>query len=356
MDAIGEFRNSGINHLLIGAIKTYQLTISKLVPARCRLTPSCSQYGIEAIKLHGFDGIDLTYRRIRSCKRPNSGYDPVPLTLMKVETKPEVCREQLTASSMEPIAQQTPGMEIVYNHKYRMILTYPKEREFYDKEEFKQKIAGFHEYVLNAAQFTLLFKVDNVEAGIADGVYLLKFSGTMDGEYLQHTPDEVVGLVITQLEYFFTVVQPGEFKSIYFEVDGQIIYQPDSEIIPEQERNRAWDYTSQPDFWDVYWDSYMISQIVETVVDIATVVVDTMADSNPNMFDFADPVSHQTLDVDLTPTGDLDVSGSWDLNPFDGDGCEMPEFDGCDLPDLDLSGCVDGCGDGCDLGGCDFSV
>ncbi|HOS17359.1 MAG TPA: membrane protein insertion efficiency factor YidD [Bacteroidales bacterium] len=66
--------------LFIILIKTYQYTISPLTPASCRFTPTCSVYGIEAIKKHGpFKGGWLTIKRILSCHPwGKSGYDPVP--------------------------------------------------------------------------------------------------------------------------------------------------------------------------------------------------------------------------------------------------------------------------------------
>jgi len=47
---------------------------------KCRYTPSCSQYTIDAFKKHGIiKGSWLGIKRISSC-RPGggSGYDPVP--------------------------------------------------------------------------------------------------------------------------------------------------------------------------------------------------------------------------------------------------------------------------------------
>lgn len=68
--------------LLIGVIKLYQIAISPLLPASCRFIPTCSEYGITAVKRFGFiKGLYLTVRRITRC-RPGGdyGYDPVPET------------------------------------------------------------------------------------------------------------------------------------------------------------------------------------------------------------------------------------------------------------------------------------
>ncbi len=64
----------------IGLIKFYKALISPLLPPSCRYTPTCSQYGIEAIQKYGLiKGLWLTLKRIGRC-RPGggSGYDPVP--------------------------------------------------------------------------------------------------------------------------------------------------------------------------------------------------------------------------------------------------------------------------------------
>ena len=46
----------------------------------CRHTPTCSEYGIEAIKIHGsLKGSYLTFKRILKCNPFGScGFDPVP--------------------------------------------------------------------------------------------------------------------------------------------------------------------------------------------------------------------------------------------------------------------------------------
>lgn len=66
--------------LFLGIIKLYQLLLSPLLGASCRFTPTCSQYGVEAIKKHGpFKGGWLTLKRIGSCHPwGKHGHDPVP--------------------------------------------------------------------------------------------------------------------------------------------------------------------------------------------------------------------------------------------------------------------------------------
>lgn len=69
-----------IAKLLKMPIRFYQLCISPLFPAACRYTPTCSQYAIEALTVHGpFKGSWLAIRRICRCHPwGGSGYDPVP--------------------------------------------------------------------------------------------------------------------------------------------------------------------------------------------------------------------------------------------------------------------------------------
>jgi putative membrane protein insertion efficiency factor len=61
-------------------IRIYQYIISPLLPTSCRHVPSCSQYAIEALKVHGiFRGTYLAAHRILRCHPWGShGYDPVP--------------------------------------------------------------------------------------------------------------------------------------------------------------------------------------------------------------------------------------------------------------------------------------
>jgi hypothetical protein len=56
------------------------LVLSPWLPTSCRFTPSCSAYGLEAIRRHGaLKGGRLTIGRILRCHPwGGSGYDPVP--------------------------------------------------------------------------------------------------------------------------------------------------------------------------------------------------------------------------------------------------------------------------------------
>ena len=69
-----------LNALLIGAIRAYQILLSPLLPPVCRFEPSCSNYGLQALRTHGpFAGTWLTTKRICRCHPFHpGGYDPVP--------------------------------------------------------------------------------------------------------------------------------------------------------------------------------------------------------------------------------------------------------------------------------------
>lgn len=67
-------------YILLIPIYLYRYFISPVLPMACRYNPTCSQYGIEALKKHGpFKGAWLTIKRILSCHPwGGHGYDPVP--------------------------------------------------------------------------------------------------------------------------------------------------------------------------------------------------------------------------------------------------------------------------------------
>ena len=69
-----------LSRLLIGLVKLYQKYLSPLLGNNCRYTPTCSEYMIEAIRIHGaFKGTWMGLCRIARCNPfGGSGYDPVP--------------------------------------------------------------------------------------------------------------------------------------------------------------------------------------------------------------------------------------------------------------------------------------
>jgi len=63
-------------------IRFYQIVISPMFPSCCRYTPTCSEYGLQAVRRYGLlKGSWLTFKRILRCRPGGAvGYDPVPET------------------------------------------------------------------------------------------------------------------------------------------------------------------------------------------------------------------------------------------------------------------------------------
>ncbi len=74
------FLKAVIIFVLIMPIKLYQYTLSPMLGASCRYTPTCSAYSIQALKKHGpIKGSYLAIKRILSCNPwGGHGHDPVP--------------------------------------------------------------------------------------------------------------------------------------------------------------------------------------------------------------------------------------------------------------------------------------
>ena len=69
-----------MKNILIAMIRFYQKFLSPLKHTRCPYTPTCSQYGLEAIQKYGaVKGSLLVCWRILRCNPfSKGGYDPVP--------------------------------------------------------------------------------------------------------------------------------------------------------------------------------------------------------------------------------------------------------------------------------------
>ncbi len=68
--------------LTLALVRIYQRLVSPVLGARCRYLPTCSEYALEAIELHGtLRGGWLALCRLARCTPwGGSGYDPVPHT------------------------------------------------------------------------------------------------------------------------------------------------------------------------------------------------------------------------------------------------------------------------------------
>lgn len=66
--------------IIIGLIKFYKYAISPVLPNACRYSPTCSDYGVQAVNKHGaLKGTYLTIKRILRCHPwGGHGHDPVP--------------------------------------------------------------------------------------------------------------------------------------------------------------------------------------------------------------------------------------------------------------------------------------
>ena len=75
-----KFILKGLSWLLLLPVYFYRASISPLLPSSCRHVPTCSQYAIEAVQIHGpFKGFYMATKRILHCHPWGThGYDPVP--------------------------------------------------------------------------------------------------------------------------------------------------------------------------------------------------------------------------------------------------------------------------------------
>lgn len=78
-------------------IHFYRYAISPLLPASCRHIPTCSEYSLQALKKHGMiKGSVLAANRIARCHPwGTSGYDPVPVIIIKITYKSKLVENRL---------------------------------------------------------------------------------------------------------------------------------------------------------------------------------------------------------------------------------------------------------------------
>jgi putative membrane protein insertion efficiency factor len=69
-----------MSRLFIVMIRAYQVVLSPLLGARCRYYPTCSNYAIEALRVHGVlrGSVMASWRILRCNPFSHGGFDPVP--------------------------------------------------------------------------------------------------------------------------------------------------------------------------------------------------------------------------------------------------------------------------------------
>lgn len=78
-------------------IHFYRYALSPLLPASCRHIPSCSEYSLQALQMHGIiRGTALAANRIARCNPWGTrGYDPVPRIIINVKYKSKLVENRL---------------------------------------------------------------------------------------------------------------------------------------------------------------------------------------------------------------------------------------------------------------------
>jgi putative membrane protein insertion efficiency factor len=69
-----------VNKVLVLLVRAYQVVLSPMLGQRCKYYPTCSNYAIEALRVHGaVRGSGLAAWRVLRCNPfSNGGVDPVP--------------------------------------------------------------------------------------------------------------------------------------------------------------------------------------------------------------------------------------------------------------------------------------
>lgn len=69
-----------MTRLLIALLRGYKRYVSPRLGRHCRFTPTCSEYAMQALEIHGLaKGLALTVWRLLRCNPFGKfGYDPVP--------------------------------------------------------------------------------------------------------------------------------------------------------------------------------------------------------------------------------------------------------------------------------------
>jgi uncharacterized protein len=316
----------------VRGIQVYQASLGEWLPDRCRFSPTCSQYAIEACKRFGARrGLKLAIARIRRCHRPNGGRDPVPVNFPQELQDLSIWKTKVARNEQNnKLPSQQSNLRDVenrlhYNTEFKLMLGSPFTWRTLNLQSFSNKAEQYKQYMFSE-QYALCFVIDTLEAGVASKGkdYVFKVAGTVDKELLEPRQEEFEKLILTQFETFFGI-ESERFRVIYASYDGIVVKEPDlnEPIVPPNYDRESdfWDSSAGDDFWLVRWT-------VDLSVNLAADIVGDIVGEG-------------------IAAGVEGCSGSF----FE----STPEVEGCG--DGLMDGCFDG-GVGCEgvdfgLGGCD---
>lgn len=112
-----EVAGERVKYLLIGFVLLWRRLISPLYGDVCKYYPSCSAYGLEALRLHGaVRGSWLTARRLGRCHPwAEGGFDPVPGSGFAAEMAADPERFGVThsdSSNWAVVGDERPNSEV----------------------------------------------------------------------------------------------------------------------------------------------------------------------------------------------------------------------------------------------------
>jgi uncharacterized protein len=78
----------------VGVVRVYQWTVRPFIGSHCRFWPSCSEYAVEALRMHGAArGSVMAAKRILRCNPwHEGGVDPVPEKHMREKSLTQIDR------------------------------------------------------------------------------------------------------------------------------------------------------------------------------------------------------------------------------------------------------------------------
>jgi uncharacterized protein len=78
-----------MKHVVLAMLKAYKRWLSPALPHSCRYVPTCSEYAMEAVEIHGVlrGGIQAFWRLLRCNPFGGHGYDPVPTSTKRSHSR-----------------------------------------------------------------------------------------------------------------------------------------------------------------------------------------------------------------------------------------------------------------------------